>query len=120
MTTTEYAEALTWHPERPRFKVSRLLLSWVLTTIALWFAALILPGVSASRHAQGEAGPLPMTTDYAEALTWHPERPRFKLSRLLLSWLLTAAALWFAAPFSRASPSTPTEARSSWRWSLRP
>ena len=38
-----------------------------------------------------------MTTDHAEALTWHPERPRFKLSRLLLSWLLTAAALWFAA-----------------------
>jgi uncharacterized membrane protein YvlD (DUF360 family) len=38
-----------------------------------------------------------MTADYADALTWHPERPRFKLSRLLLSWLLTAAALWFAA-----------------------
>ena len=38
-----------------------------------------------------------MTTDHAEALTWHPERPRFKATRLLLSWLLTAAALWFAA-----------------------
>ncbi len=44
--TTDYAEALTWHPERPRFKVSRLLLSWLLTAAALWFAALILPGVS--------------------------------------------------------------------------
>jgi uncharacterized membrane protein YvlD (DUF360 family) len=38
-----------------------------------------------------------MTADYADALTWHPERPRFKATRLLLSWLLTAAALWFAA-----------------------
>jgi uncharacterized membrane protein YvlD (DUF360 family) len=43
--TTDYAEALTWHPERPRFKVSRLLLSWLLTAAALWFAAAILPGV---------------------------------------------------------------------------
>ena len=38
-----------------------------------------------------------MTADYADALTWHPERPRFKATRLLLSWLLTAAALYFAA-----------------------
>jgi uncharacterized membrane protein YvlD (DUF360 family) len=38
-----------------------------------------------------------MTADHADALTWHPERPRFKATRLLLSWLLTAAALWFAA-----------------------
>jgi uncharacterized membrane protein YvlD (DUF360 family) len=43
--TTDLAEALTWHPERPRFKLSRLLLSWLLTAAALWFAALILPGV---------------------------------------------------------------------------
>ena len=38
-----------------------------------------------------------MTTDHADAVKWHPERPRFKATRLLLSWLLTAAALWFAA-----------------------
>jgi uncharacterized membrane protein YvlD (DUF360 family) len=43
--TADYADALTWHPERPRFKVSRLLLSWLLTAAALWFAAAILPGV---------------------------------------------------------------------------
>jgi uncharacterized membrane protein YvlD (DUF360 family) len=43
--TTDYAEAVAWSPERPRFKVSRLLLSWLLTGAALWFAALILPGV---------------------------------------------------------------------------
>jgi uncharacterized membrane protein YvlD (DUF360 family) len=38
-----------------------------------------------------------MTADYTNALTWHPERPRFKATRLLLSWLLSAAALGFAA-----------------------
>jgi uncharacterized membrane protein YvlD (DUF360 family) len=41
----EYGEAVTWHPERPRFKPLRLLLSWVLTAAALWIAAAILPGV---------------------------------------------------------------------------
>ncbi len=40
-----YGEALTWQPERPRFKPLRLLLSWALTAAALWVAAAILPGV---------------------------------------------------------------------------
>ena len=48
--TTDSAEALTWHPERPRFKVSRLLLSWLLTAAALWFAAAILPGVDVDTY----------------------------------------------------------------------
>jgi uncharacterized membrane protein YvlD (DUF360 family) len=42
---TAYGEALTWQPERPRFKPLRLLLSWALTAAALWVAAAILPGV---------------------------------------------------------------------------
>ena len=42
---TEYGRAVAWHPERPRFKPLRLLLSWVLTAAALWIAAAILPGV---------------------------------------------------------------------------
>ena len=50
LMTTDYAEALTWHPERPRFKVSRLLLSWLLTAAALWFAAAILPGVDVDTY----------------------------------------------------------------------
>ena len=48
--TTDYAEALTWHPERPRFKATRLLLSWLLTAAALWFAAAILPGVDVETY----------------------------------------------------------------------
>jgi uncharacterized membrane protein YvlD (DUF360 family) len=51
MTAPGYADAVTWHPERPRFKVSRLLLAWLLTAFALWFAALILPGVAVENHA---------------------------------------------------------------------
>jgi uncharacterized membrane protein YvlD (DUF360 family) len=38
-----------------------------------------------------------MTPNYGESVTWQPERPRFKPLRLLVSWLLTAAALWIAA-----------------------
>ena len=41
----EYGEAVVWHPDRPRFKLWRLLLSWVFTAAALWVAAAILPGV---------------------------------------------------------------------------
>jgi uncharacterized membrane protein YvlD (DUF360 family) len=40
-----FGEAATWHPERPRFKPWRLLISWFLTAVALWVAAAILPGV---------------------------------------------------------------------------
>jgi uncharacterized membrane protein YvlD (DUF360 family) len=48
--TADQADAGTWHPERPRFKPTRLLLSWLLTAVALWFAALILPGVAVESH----------------------------------------------------------------------
>ena len=40
-----YGEAVSWQPERPRFKPLRLLLSWALTAASLWVAAAILPGV---------------------------------------------------------------------------
>jgi uncharacterized membrane protein YvlD (DUF360 family) len=40
-----YGAAVSWQPERPRFKPLRLLLSWALTAISLGIAALILPGV---------------------------------------------------------------------------
>ena len=40
-----YGEAVSWEPERPRFKPLRLLLSWALTAVSLWVAAAILPGV---------------------------------------------------------------------------
>jgi uncharacterized membrane protein YvlD (DUF360 family) len=49
-----YGEAVSWEPERPRFKPLRLLLSWVLTAASLWVAAAILPGVDIA----GAAGAL--------------------------------------------------------------
>jgi uncharacterized membrane protein YvlD (DUF360 family) len=38
-----------------------------------------------------------VTSKYGERVTWKPERPRIKLLRLLISWFLTATALWVAA-----------------------
>jgi uncharacterized membrane protein YvlD (DUF360 family) len=35
--------------------------------------------------------------DYGQTVRWQPERPKFKPLRLVLSWLITAAALWAAA-----------------------
>jgi uncharacterized membrane protein YvlD (DUF360 family) len=34
---------------------------------------------------------------YGEKVAWQPDRPRFNWGRLLLSWALTAAALWVTA-----------------------
>jgi uncharacterized membrane protein YvlD (DUF360 family) len=36
-------------------------------------------------------------SEYGRPVTWQPDRPRFKPLRLLISWFLTAAALWVAA-----------------------
>ena len=44
-STASYGEAVSWQPERPRFKPLRLLLSWALTAASLGVAAMILPGV---------------------------------------------------------------------------
>jgi uncharacterized membrane protein YvlD (DUF360 family) len=44
--STSYGEVVTWQPERPRFRPLRLVLAWLSTAFALWFAALVLPGVS--------------------------------------------------------------------------
>jgi uncharacterized membrane protein YvlD (DUF360 family)/predicted AlkP superfamily pyrophosphatase or phosphodiesterase len=50
MPASDYGDAVTWHPERLKFKPLHLLLSWFVTTVALWFAALVLPGVSVVDH----------------------------------------------------------------------
>ncbi len=52
--SASYGEAVTWQPERPRFKPIRLLISWALTGASLWIAAAILPGVDIA----GTAGAL--------------------------------------------------------------
>ena len=46
---SEYGRAVTWQPDRPRFRPLRLLISWFFTATALWVAAAILPGV----HVEG-------------------------------------------------------------------
>jgi uncharacterized membrane protein YvlD (DUF360 family) len=44
--SSAYGEALGWEPEQPQFKPLHLLISWLLTGVALWFAAIVLPGVT--------------------------------------------------------------------------
>ena len=51
---SEYGQPVTWQPDRPRFKLLRLLISWFMTAAALWVAAAILPGV----HIEGVWGAL--------------------------------------------------------------
>jgi uncharacterized membrane protein YvlD (DUF360 family) len=46
--STTYGEAVTWQPERPKFRPLRIFLAWLSTGFALWFAALVLPGVSSN------------------------------------------------------------------------
>ena len=40
-----YGDSTAWRPERPRWRVFPLVISWVVTAIAVMVAALILPGV---------------------------------------------------------------------------
>jgi uncharacterized membrane protein YvlD (DUF360 family) len=46
VTEAEYGKAVSWQPERPKLKPLRLLISWVLTAVAFYVAAAILPGVT--------------------------------------------------------------------------
>ncbi|HEU6443463.1 MAG TPA: phage holin family protein [Gaiellaceae bacterium] len=47
----EYGEAVVWRPEPPRLKPLRLLISWFFTAVALYVAALILPGVDVTDYS---------------------------------------------------------------------
>ena len=49
----EYGEQPTWGVGRPRFRVSRLLLAWALSAVALLVAAAVVPG--AAVHGFGSA-----------------------------------------------------------------
>ena len=48
----EYGGVPTWEPGRPKIRPRRLLLQWVTSAIALYIAALIVPGV----HIEGFLG----------------------------------------------------------------
>src|SRR3954454_15162775 len=51
MTTTGYGEKAVWAPKRPRIGLLRLLVAWVLSTLALLVAAWIVPGASVESFA---------------------------------------------------------------------
>jgi uncharacterized membrane protein YvlD (DUF360 family) len=59
MVTTTYGESTThWEPVRPRFRVGRLLLSWLLGATALLIAAKLVPGVTIGSFAGAVAATL--------------------------------------------------------------
>jgi uncharacterized membrane protein YvlD (DUF360 family) len=41
-----YAQAVSWHPERPRLPPLRLVISWLISALGLLVAAAIVPGVA--------------------------------------------------------------------------
>jgi len=43
--TPPFGESVRWKPARPRFKPLKLVLSWLLSAVALFVAALVVPGV---------------------------------------------------------------------------
>jgi uncharacterized membrane protein YvlD (DUF360 family) len=43
-TTARFAEPLTWNPERPRIRPSRLVVAWLIAALALLAATYVVPG----------------------------------------------------------------------------
>jgi uncharacterized membrane protein YvlD (DUF360 family) len=43
-----FGETPTWKPERPRFRLGQLVLSWLLAAVSLFVAAKLVPGASSS------------------------------------------------------------------------
>lgn len=43
---SRYGEAVRWDPQPPRFRLIRVLISWLVATLAVEFAGLITPGLS--------------------------------------------------------------------------
>ena len=52
---TEAPSKVTWQPARPRFRLVRLLLSWLIAALALLVAAGLVPGVSIHNFASAAA-----------------------------------------------------------------
>ena len=46
MSTATYREPVTWQPERPRFRLARVVTAWILAALALMAAAWLVPGAS--------------------------------------------------------------------------
>jgi uncharacterized membrane protein YvlD (DUF360 family) len=45
-TENTYGEEMVWRPQVPRFRLEHVLLSWLVTAVSVFIAALIVPGVT--------------------------------------------------------------------------
>jgi uncharacterized membrane protein YvlD (DUF360 family) len=50
-----YGEVMTWNPQRPRYRVLHVLVSWLVTGVAVFVAAAIVPHVSVGSFADALA-----------------------------------------------------------------
>jgi len=55
MDDDTYAEAMTWSPQAPRYRLLHVLLSWFVAGVAVFVAAAIVPGVSVGNFADALA-----------------------------------------------------------------
>ena len=46
MADATFGDAVTWHPERPKYRPVRIVIAWLLSAAALLVAAALVPGVS--------------------------------------------------------------------------
>jgi uncharacterized membrane protein YvlD (DUF360 family) len=44
--TASYGHAASWSPQKPRFRVTYLILTWLVTALGVFFAAAVMPGVT--------------------------------------------------------------------------
>jgi uncharacterized membrane protein YvlD (DUF360 family) len=44
--TASYGDAVSWSPQKPRFHLSSLILTWLVTAVGVFIAAAVMPGVS--------------------------------------------------------------------------
>src|SRR5512142_908118 len=54
-TTDAYGETMTWSPQAPRFRLLHVLVSWLVAAVSVFFAAIVVPGVSVGTFADALA-----------------------------------------------------------------
>src|SRR5262245_61446187 len=97
--SSTYGEQLTWKPETPKFKPTRLLLSWIITALAVFLTAGILPGIEVAGYAGALAVALVIGVMNAVVppLVAAIRLPVMAAVGFVLILLIDAAVIWYAS-----------------------